>query len=345
MAVNPIGYQSPDFDTGGGSPSEDDFLQNLIGGTQPEEEPDYTVGGDNLVYWENVEFNPTDILSNLQAQIYAGLSVRGLQFGWTRSTVNQFMEGNWGTAAFGGFLDGIWSEANETQNEWSRISSRFAPEVRGEGSLKAQMGAHYYTQTQQGFMELTTRVWDWFNQRSGVDLGAYPTAEVRGGGRGGGGGGRRGPTDQEIRNKFDLDELSEAASNIWRGMLLTDDADTRGMAKAYVDAIVAARGEKKIDFTEFIRKRAKQTDRYASIYSNKPDAMSEEAYLAPYYQSAMQVLSPGQAANVAIGGAQFGADPRTFAERLRRSEAATGSAPYINELQERLGSLNRLFRG
>ncbi len=178
-----------------------------------------------------------------------------------------------------------------------------------------------------------------------MDLGEYPTAELTGGPGGRGGGGRTGPTAQEIRDQFDIEELSEAAANLWRGMLLTDDADTRGMAKAYIDAMVAGKGKKKIDFVEFIRNKAKATDRYASIYRNKPDSMSEEQYLAPYFQSAMQVVNPHDADEIAIGGAQFGASSEAFAARLRRSEAATGSAPFINELQERLGALNRLFKG
>ena len=333
------------------SPQELEAIREALGGgpAEPEEEklvvPDYTIGGDNTVYWENVEFNPASIIKNLQSQIFAGLSVRGFQNGWTADTVKQIMEGHWDE--LGGFLDFVWGEADQTRSKWLGVVDRFG-DANGftwrEGDLKQQMGAHYYTQTQEGFMELTQRVWDFYNQRTSVDLGEYPTGDITGGSRRGGGG-RSGPTEADIRGQFDLDELAEVAANIWRGMLLTDDADTRGMAKAYVDAIVSSKGKKHIDFTEFVRGRAKQTDRYASIYRNKPDSLAEEQYLAPYFQSAMRVVRPGEADEIAIGGAQFGASSEAFAARLRRSEAATSSAPFINELQDRLSDLNRLFKG
>ncbi|NIP34153.1 MAG: hypothetical protein GWN18_04405, partial [Thermoplasmata archaeon] len=89
----------------------------------------------------------------------------------------------WGTGQFGGFLDGIWQSANTQMKGW-QSASRYVPEeirIQQEQDLKNTMGAHYYTQTQAGFMELTTRVWNYFNQRTAVDLGAYPTAGRRGG--------------------------------------------------------------------------------------------------------------------------------------------------------------------
>lgn len=308
--------------------------------------PNYQVGGNNITYWENVEFDPAGVLGNLQSQIYAGLAVRAGQFGWTQSTLNQLMEGIWGTNDFGSFLDNIWGGAQAEADQFRKISGvgGYAEEaMRAEATEKQLMGAHYYTQTQAGFMELTTRVWDFFNQKTAADLGAYPTADLTRGGGGGGGGG--GLSAEDIRNQFDIDQLAEAASNIWRGMLLTDDADTRGMAKAYVEAVVAGKGEKKIDFTEFIRGKAKKTGRYASIYRNKPESMSEEQYLSPYFQSAMQVARPGKADEIAIQGAQFGASASAFAARLKRSEAATSSAPFMQDLQRRLTDINEVFRG
>ena len=115
------------------------------------------------------------------------------------------------------------------------------------------------------------------------------------------------------------------------------------MARSYVDAIVASKAEKKIDFRTFIRTKAMATDRFASIFVNKPSSQSAEQYLAPYHAAAMQAASPEDAAGIAIGGAQFGADSSTFAARLQREN--NDDAPYINQLQDRMRNLNQVFKG
>jgi hypothetical protein len=104
-------------------------------------------------------------------------------------------------------------------------------------------------------------------------------------------------------------------------------------------------GKKKIDFDTFIRNKARETARYASIYRSKPDALTEEQFLQPYYQSALQIVRPDNADEVAIGGAQFGSDASTFAARLRRTDESTSSSNFINELEQRMTGLNNLFKG
>ncbi|NIV28236.1 MAG: hypothetical protein GWN58_01620, partial [Anaerolineae bacterium] len=76
---------------------------------------------------------------------------------------------------------------------------------------------------------------------------------------------------------------------------------------------------------------------------NKPESMSEEQYLAPYFQSAMQVVRPEQADEIAIQGAQFGASSSAFAARLQRENVS--AAPFMQDLQRRLTDINEVFRG
>ncbi len=159
------------------------------------------------------------------------------------------------------------------------------------------------------------------------------------------GGGQRGLTPTEIRNKFDIDQLTEQATQIWRTNLLTEPDDARGMASAFVEAVVATKGEKVIDFQTFIEKRAKATNRWASIYKDKPPSMNPQQYLQPYFQAAQQVLRPRNAADVAIGGAQFGSSAATFGARLQRSNEVRTSSNFINQIQGRLSNLSGIFKG
>lgn len=204
---------------------------------------------------------------------------------------------------------------------------------------KFENGRDYYLLTFEGNQEMRGKVWEMYRGLVSFDIGdldlsgAVPS-----------GSGRRGFTAAEIRNRFDLDELTRQATNLFRTTLLTDDVDTRPMAKAYIDAVVASKGEKEINFIEFITKKIEGTDRYASIYRSKPKSMTTAQYLLPYFQAA-QVAGPEAAAGVAIGGAQFGSDPATFNARLRRTDAVTSSSSFINELQSKFSMLNKVFKG
>lgn len=165
-----------------------------------------------------------------------------------------------------------------------------------------------------------------------------------GGGRRGGGGARR-LTPQEIRNQFDIDALAESVSEQWRGMLLDKAKDPRGIATAYVDAIVASGGEKKIDFNQFVLGRVRKDPRYATIYANKPEGLSEAQFLQPYVNTASQIMRPQNVGETARAGAQLGSSPGAFRERLGRSEETTGSAPFISTMEARMTDLGKVFRG
>jgi hypothetical protein len=195
------------------------------------------------------------------------------------------------------------------------------------------------TNTPAGFEFIYGIATNWLGSRDrrlqeALDLGLG----ARRSGGGGGGGGR------SVAQQFDLDQLANSVRDIWRGTLLEEPKDARGIARAYVDA-VTANPMQKLDFETFVLTRVEQEPRYASIYRNKPASMSAQQYMAPYFNMAVQVAAPQEAAKLAIGGAQFGADPNAFRNRLARTDAVTGSSPFISRLEQRLSNLKGVLKG
>jgi hypothetical protein len=158
------------------------------------------------------------------------------------------------------------------------------------------------------------------------------------------GGGRRGPTAQEIRAQFDVDQLTETVSNMYRAYLLTDSPQARSVASAYVEAVVK-NPDQKLDFETFVLKRIRGEARHKQLYKNKPDNVDELNYMQPYVQSASRWLRPKNVADVAAGGAQFGADQGAFEGRIGRSAEVTSSSPFINAMEQRVSSLGKVLRG
>ena len=155
--------------------------------------------------------------------------------------------------------------------------------------------------------------------------------------------GTRKPTAQEIRQSFDLDELTNAVSNMYRGLLLDDAADPRAIARAYIEAIVS-NPDQKLDFDTYVEGYIDKEPRAAAIYRNKPDSMSKAQFLQPYMQSAQQVLRPGNAAEAARAGAQLGSSPDAFREKLGRSREAQVSSPFITGMENKITQLGNLFK-
>ncbi len=183
-----------------------------------------------------------------------------------------------------------------------------------------------------------------FSMQLGFDL-LSPPSKAGSGSRG-----PRKPTAQEIRNQFDMDQLTDATNNIWQGWLVEDAPEARKLAKAYVDEIVRTRGEQEIDFATFIQNRIKKTSRYGLIYQNKPDGISEQQYLQPYVQSAQQIMGGGQGArssvaDIATAGAALGASGEGFRNRLTRTDAVQNSQGFITGLEDRVRGVSDLLRG
>lgn len=167
-----------------------------------------------------------------------------------------------------------------------------------------------------------------------------------GGGRrgGGGGGGRRGPTAAEIRAQFDLDQLADRVNNIWFQNVLTEANDPRGIAEAYVEAIVR-NPEQKLDFDTFVQKRVEGTSRFKTIYRRKPKGMDPATFMQPLFQMAQQAAGPEQAAELSIGAAQFGGDPNAFRERLGRTDVSGNRAPFMQSMERRMNNISSVLKG
>ncbi len=163
-----------------------------------------------------------------------------------------------------------------------------------------------------------------------------------------GGGGARGPTAAEIRASFDVGQLASRAGDLWRGYLVEEPQDARGIARAYVDAVVRSGAEQKIDFDTFVVDRIKGTSRYAVMSKNKPKGMDYLNYIAPFVGSAQEILGGNQGrggiSQVVMSAAGLGSDPQSFRERLKRSDTVTGSSGYINSLTEKVAGVSRVLR-
>ncbi len=218
------------------------------------------------------------------------------------------------------FVNNIWSQA-------------------ADGGASA---LEYYTTDPRGMQSMLHQSWLRFSSLNGM-FGEYTGA----GGRpsGGRGSGSRGPSAQDIRNRYDVEQLSQQANSIWRNILLTTPKSSRSIAKAYVDEMVRSKGEKALDYQSFVRRKAMDTNRFAVIYEDKPDELEPEAYLGRYAAAAAQIVRPGNVEDIAIEGARIGADSNTFGARLERTDEVTGSSAYINGLENRMRNLNKVFKG
>lgn len=158
----------------------------------------------------------------------------------------------------------------------------------------------------------------------------------RGGGRGRG----------NIRDQFDLDELTSAVNQMARGLLLAEASNARQIAKTYVN-LVANNPEKRLDFKTFVRERLLETPRAKLIYANKPESMSHEEFLQPYVNAAAQMIGPGfgtQRADLSINAARLGASPGAFAARLSRTRQVQSSSPFMERLGQRLARFGSVLR-
>jgi len=193
-------------------------------------------------------------------------------------------------------------------------------------------------------------MWDhgmtYFSRFSGLPFDGLQTTN-RGSGSGSG---SRGPTSAQIRDSFDEDQLTEAANKMWGAYLVEDAPNARGIAKGYIDAVVAGRGEKTIDFETFVLERIRKTNRHKLVYRNKPEGASELEYISPYTQAATSVIGGagrpgGTASDVAAGGAALGASSDAFRDRLARTPQHQQTKGFINGLEQRVRDVKNVLRG
>jgi len=159
------------------------------------------------------------------------------------------------------------------------------------------------------------------------------------------GGGRRLPTAEEIRNSFDLDELTNAANSLNRAFLVEEQPKARAWAKAFIDENVKARGQKDIDFETFITTRMKGESRWNQVYRNKPPGLDERQYITPYVAAAQAALGGGDISGVVGGGAALGSSGATFAANLQRESAVQNTSGFISNLERTVSGVKNLLRG
>ncbi len=165
-----------------------------------------------------------------------------------------------------------------------------------------------------------------------------------------GGSGRGRPTAAQLRNMFDIDQLTEDANKMWGAYLLEDSKDARSIATEYVDAIVASGGEQELDYQTFVLNKIRATNRHSLLYTNKPEGMDELQYVQPYAQAATSVIGGGgqtgrTANDVAASGAALGASSSAFSSRLARTPEHQQSQGFINGLEQRVRGIKNVLRG
>lgn len=191
-----------------------------------------------------------------------------------------------------------------------------------------------------------SRLWNvgvnWFSGQLGFDFNApLPRS---------GGGGSRGPSAADIRNSFDEDQLTETVNKMWGAYLITDNKNSRSIAKSYIEAMVATKGEKAIDLQTYILGKIRADSRHKMLYQNKPSGVDELQYITPYIQATQQVVggqggSKAAVGDIAGGGAALGATAAQFNERLARTSQNQQTKGYINSIEERVRGVKNVLRG
>lgn len=163
-----------------------------------------------------------------------------------------------------------------------------------------------------------------------------------------GGSGSRAPTAGEIRQQFDLDKLTDDAQSLARAYLVEDHPDPRGIAKAYVDAIVSSGGKQALDYQTFVLNRLKKTARWTTIQRNNKSGVDPLEYVSKYAQAALSALGGNRGLGVSdvVGeGAALAAAPGAFQDRLMREDSIRNQSGFINGLEERLSGVSKILRG
>lgn len=278
-----------------------------------------------------------DLLDNIGKQILAEIKKTASAIGWEPIVAEQLFEQ---------FEGDFWRSAQEDIFQYNALISPTLLEagvIEGSNDLVGGGGpADEFLENPQSVNLLLNYARYWWGTKLGPDFADNWRASGSGSsGRSGGGG----PSEADIRAQFDLNQLAIRADDLYRAYLLTDADAPRSLAKAYVDQVVK-NPKQQLDFDTFILTNyVQKSPRYASIYKNKPKSMSEIDFLSPYMNTAKQVLRPDEAANVAIGGAQFGADAAAFEERLKRSNEFRTSSPFLQSLEGRMRSLQGVLKG
>lgn len=121
---------------------------------------------------------------------------------------------------------------------------------------------------------------------------------------------------------FDEAQLREAATAIWRGLLLEEPDNIDPIVDEYVrkaSSFFVGQGGQ-LDFETFIREKALGSGRGKLLYAKKPESLSHEQYLAQYVTAVRQLgLRESEALPLIESGATSGAGAAGFSDRLQRN--------------------------
>ena len=162
------------------------------------------------------------------------------------------------------------------------------------------------------------------------------------------GSGTRPPTAGEIRQQFDMQQLTNKAREMGQAYLVEDLPDPGGIAKAYVDRVVSTGGKQQIDYNTFVLERLKKTARWKQIQRGNDGSVDPLQYVTKYASMAQQVLGGNQGKGVgavAAEGAALGGSTGSFEARLRREDAVRNQSTFIGELEARMSELKGILRG
>jgi hypothetical protein len=232
-----------------------------------------------------------------------------------------------------------------------RAAEDFPPTL-AEAAMRGDIGMELGGKLNPFNLQAKQHIFDlskvWATERYGIPPDLWAKVTSTGSGSTGPTGPRK-PTEKEIRDQFDMDELSDAVTGMGRAYLVDELPNSRDIAKAYVDEVVAVRAQKEIDFETFVKKRLKGTSRWQQIYRNKPKGVDELEFLKPYVQAATMAMGGGDdtssISDVVAGGAALGASQASFSSRLMKERKVQTGSGFISNLEARVSNISNLLRG
>lgn len=128
------------------------------------------------------------------------------------------------------------------------------------------------------------------------------------------------------RRVFDKNQLRDQAKELWRSLMLEEPDNVESIVDNYAkeaNAFWLSKGGN-LDFSTYVRDRARSTSRYKMLYKHKPESFSEQAYLGQFVSAVGQFgFNPTQERRLIESAAASGATGAGTQRRLRDSVAAS----------------------
>lgn len=160
----------------------------------------------------------------------------------------------------------------------------------------------------------------------------------RGYGRGSGGGAG------SLRGSFDIDQLAQGIRQMWSLYLrATPNVNAHGLAKAYVDQVVANPAQT-LDFSTWVKGRMKEDPKWKFTFQNKPHGVSPEEYMQGYAGAIIGTLGQQKGIGQAIRGqAALNATPGDVQGFLGMQDQIIRSTGFMGNIEERFRSARKIL--